>query len=273
VDSTFEDAVWQRNRVNILRQEESDFVRSHGRPSFEVALRDKLNSRDQAAIEFHSARAQLLAELGRTSATDPAAPAIAQDVLVLAWRLSAAERHALLVSAIEAHPAVEAAVVESLFRCVLEEFALATPGSQQGLLRQLLPVETPVLPTRHEVQRRPKSRATAVWTPDPVLRALDAAELVEAWLAATNQPGRLDRADRCYRLLDLSFGCVTPELTPGTSPVHRTGETPFLVATHALFPSVQAVASQLNDSKLSSASRRLARPTTSSGFWDKSWTG
>ncbi len=250
VDSAFGDAVMRRDKAVALQARETALQAEIGPESYEVARNESIRSRDQAVVEYRAATQRLLAELGRTDAADSSAPAMAQDLLVLAWRLSEAERHSLLVKSIEVQPAVEAAVVEAIFRCVLEEFALAAPGPQLELLGELLPPNHRRVCSRIEVEARLPSAAPAVWTPDPVLRALDAAELVEAWLAAGSQPGRLNRTDRCYRLLDLSLGCITPELTPHAAPIHRTGDRPLLVASYALFPCVQAVASQLNDPKL-----------------------
>lgn len=250
VDSAFGDVIECRDRALILQARKAAVEPLIGSEAYTNALHNAFKSCSAAVAGYHAATERLLAELARIGPTDPAATGMAHDVIILAWRLSESERQSLLVRAIEAHPAVEAAVVQSLYRCVLEEFTLTAPGAQQELLRDLLPNGELRLCSRGEVVDRLHAAASAVWTPDPYLRALDAAELLEAWLAAKNQPDRLDRAERCYRLLELSLACITPELTPSTAVIHREAGVPFLVATHALFPGVKAAAAELKDPQL-----------------------
>lgn len=86
-----------------------------------------------------------------------------------------------------------------------------------------------------------------VWFPHPRLRAVDASELVAAWLAMPEIGGRLTRRERCERLLMLAGDCITPKLLPGRAPVARRDGRPLLIASHAIFPAVRSYVEASHD--------------------------
>jgi len=91
----------------------------------------------RSADEYRRASDRLLGLLDAMEDDHAQAAGAANDVLLLAWRLSASERHELLVRAMEVHPAVETAVLNALYLCVVEETEIAIAHSPVGQRRRL----------------------------------------------------------------------------------------------------------------------------------------
>lgn len=204
-----------------------------------------------SATRYAAIRKEALAGLAAMSPEDSLLRATAHDVLILAWRLSASERHRLLVDAMAAHPAVETEVVEAIQRCIAEEaqevIAAMPEGQDKETYKTVLSTADVEVPTRESIQTRLAGGSRSIWTPDPVLRAFDAAELVAAWLDCPTERTSMPTYQRCYRLLTMSAACVTPNAVPGRSAIHRVFGRPALVATTAIFPNINSRLNRLAD--------------------------